>query len=681
MKRSIPLLAIAALFCAATIRSASAQDFVPPPGIKKYLIYPHGGNYFVDLFPTNFVDLDPTSVLLAYNGSDYTFPEHTGIDTEITNFTAQEIGVPIFAALSGTVIETHDGEFDMNTELNSLPSNYVKIDHGNGQTTTYFHMKKDSVAVIVGQYVEIGQQIGLTGSSGNSTQPNLHFQSEVSGEVFEPFAGSARPGPSAWVSQPPFRTDLYLRTFVLTDQDLSTWAGWPFDTTRTGTFFTGVQPVNLWFQVGNGDSMTDITLNYRHPDGSLALSIPVNVGTPRRNKWVGLSVNVNLDVVGTWQVEILTNGQLLAEAPFLVLSPGSAVENNPPGSVEAAFDPAVVASTDAPFCRITSPTVFLDADYDLVRYHYLWKVNGAIVRDVISAGLADAISPDKIRIGDELTCTITPSDGTANGPSTTVSTIVVGGQLLNISTRLAVETGDNVLIGGFIITGTEPKTVIVRAIGPALGNFGIPDPLADPTLELNGNGLVVTNDNWKDTQETEIAATGLAPSEDLESAIIATLDPGAYTAIVRGAGGGTGVGLVETYDLDSAAGTLANISTRGFVDTGDNVLIGGFIVGSDSGREGSVLVRAIGPSLSAFGVPGALQNPILELHDGSGATLATNDDWKETQQADIEANGLAPGNDRESAILATLPPGGYTAIVRGALDTTGVGLVEVYHLQ
>lgn len=274
-------------------------------------------------------------------------------------------------------------------------------------------------------------------------------------------------------------------------------------------------------------------------------------------------------------------------------------------------------------------------------------------------------------------------DGISPISGSPVTTDVTGaiptpGKLLNISTRLRVLTEDNVLIGGFIITGTEPKTVIARAIGPALGNFGIANPLADPTLELNGNGLVVSNDNWRDTQETEIAASGLAPSEDLESAIIATLDPGAYTAIVRGVGGVTGVGLVETYDLDAAAGSLANISTRGFVETGDNVLIGGFIVG---GGEASVLVRAIGPSLTAFGVPGALQDPTLELHDGSGTALMTNDDWKETQQAEIEAQGLAPGDDRESAILALLPPGGYTAIVRGASDTTGVGLVEVYHLE
>ncbi len=251
--------------------------------------------------------------------------------------------------------------------------------------------------------------------------------------------------------------------------------------------------------------------------------------------------------------------------------------------------------------------------------------------------------------------------------------------LLNISTRMQVLTGDNVLIGGFIITGNAPKKVILRAIGPSLIAFGLADALADPVLELHMPDMtVVTNDNWKDTQQTEIEATGLQPSEDLESAIVATLAPGAYTAIVSGKNGGTGVGLVEAYDLDEAAdSTLANISTRGFVDTGDNVMIGGVIIGGGSSQ---VLVRAIGPALAAFGVSGALEDTVLELHDKDGALITTNDDWKDTQQSQIEAIGLPPTDDRESAILATLTPDSYTAIVRGKNDTTGVALVEVYNI-
>ena len=255
-------------------------------------------------------------------------------------------------------------------------------------------------------------------------------------------------------------------------------------------------------------------------------------------------------------------------------------------------------------------------------------------------------------------------------------------QLLNISTRLRVQTGDNALIGGFIISGTEPKRVIVRAIGPSLGAVGVSGALADPILELHEPGdVVVTNDNWRSNQEAEILATTIPPSNDLESAIVATLSPGAYTAVVRGKDGGTGIGLVEAYDLNPAADArMANISTRGFVEIGDNAMIGGLIIGPADGAGTTIVMRAIGPSLTGLGVPNALQDPLLELHDTNG-NVTTNDNWRQTQESEIQAIGLAPADDHESAILATLAPGNYTAVVRGVGNTTGVSLVEVYHLQ
>jgi hypothetical protein len=268
--------------------------------------------------------------------------------------------------------------------------------------------------------------------------------------------------------------------------------------------------------------------------------------------------------------------------------------------------------------------------------------------------------------------------------------------LLNISTRLNVQTGDNVLIGGFIITGTDPKKVIVRGIGPSLSLVGVTGVLADPPHELHEpDGTVVTNDNWKDTQEQEIIDTTIPPTNDLESAIVATLDPGAYTVILAGKNDGTGIGLVEAYDLDQAAASqLANISTRGFVETGDNVMVGGFILGGGGGGNSTIVVRGIGPSLTAGGVAGALQDPTLELHDSNGAIIASNDNWMDSpDKQTIIDDGLAPTNDLESALLATLAPGAYTAIVSGVIsviippapvtinDVTGVALVEVYNLQ
>ena len=263
----------------------------------------------------------------------------------------------------------------------------------------------------------------------------------------------------------------------------------------------------------------------------------------------------------------------------------------------------------------------------------------------------------------------------------------------NISTRGDVETGDNVLIGGFIISGSESKNVLVRAIGPSLTNFGVAGALANPTLELHhpdamGNDqILATNDNWMEASNKQaIIDSTLAPANDLESAILMdNLDPGSYTAIVRGANNTTGIGLVEAYDLQAAsASTLGNISTRGLVGTNDKVMIGGIIVVGGGSQE--VLVRAIGPSLTGFGVAGALADPVIELHDPQGALIETNDNWKfksdgSSQQAEIEATGLPPTNDAESAILATLNPGAYTAILTGKNNTTGVALVEAYQLD
>jgi uncharacterized delta-60 repeat protein len=250
----------------------------------------------------------------------------------------------------------------------------------------------------------------------------------------------------------------------------------------------------------------------------------------------------------------------------------------------------------------------------------------------------------------------------------------------NISTRLRVQTGDNAMIGGFIITGTQTKTVIVRGIGPSLP---IPGALADPVIEVHGSSgeLLATNDNWNDSlTRQQIIDSGLAPSNDLESALWGVINPGAYTVVVRGKNDATGLGLFEVYDLDPAANSkLANLSTRGFVGTGDDVMIGGtIIVGTDPAR---VIVRAIGPSLTNFGVPNSLGDPILELFDGNGGLIATNDNWRDAQAAEITATGLAPSNDRESAIVRNLAPGNYTAIVRGSANTTGVGLIEVYDLD
>jgi hypothetical protein len=234
------------------------------------------------------------------------------------------------------------------------------------------------------------------------------------------------------------------------------------------------------------------------------------------------------------------------------------------------------------------------------------------------------------------------------------------------------------LIGGFIITGTQPKKVIIRAIGPSLPLAGV---LADPILELRNSagGLILSNDNWRSSQENEIIATTIPPSNELESAIVATLPANGsnYTAIVRGVNDGTGIGVVEAYDLNQGVDSkLANISTRGLVQTGENVMIGGFIVRGQTPLR--VIVRAIGPSLP---VAGALADPTLELRDANGGLIDSNDNWRSDHQDEIIATTIPPSNDMESAIVRNLVPGNYTAIVRGVGDTTGVAVVEAYNLN
>jgi len=274
----------------------------------------------------------------------------------------------------------------------------------------------------------------------------------------------------------------------------------------------------------------------------------------------------------------------------------------------------------------------------------------------------------------------------------TVPVLVEGslGALLNVSARLQIGVNDNVAIGGFIVGGSGTKRIMLRAIGPSLAPQGVAGTLADPFLELHDStgATIASNDNWQTTQlggvitqdqVAAIRASTLAPGDPVEAALIADLSPGAYTAIVRGANGGTGVGLAEVYDLDQASPSLvSNLSTRGFVQTGPDVLIGGFIVGGI--QASTIVTRALGPSLTQSGVSGALADPTLELHDQNGALVAFNDNWADTQQAAIEQAGLAPGDAREAAIESTLAPGGYTAIMAGKDGGIGIGLVEIYKI-
>ncbi|MBS0659510.1 MAG: peptidylprolyl isomerase [Verrucomicrobia bacterium] len=310
-------------------------------------------------------------------------------------------------------------------------------------------------------------------------------------------------------------------------------------------------------------------------------------------------------------------------------------------------------------------------------------VTTAVASDVLTLNFAGGTGTARVTVD------ATDADGAtggANGFDVTVSTNPPQANLANISTRAAVGSGENVLIGGFVIRGSA-KRVLIRALGPSLIPFGVTNAISDPQITLQqGQTVIASNDNWKSTQQADIQATGFAPSNDSEAALIATLQPGSYTPIVSGVGGATGVSIVEVYELSTnESPQLINISTRGRVGTGTEVMIGGFVIGGTTPKK--VLVRVAGPSLTQFGVTGALADPTLELNSG-GRVIASNNDYQVLPDGSpnpdgpaIAASGFQPADVHESAIIATLAPGSYTAIVRGVNDTQGVAIVEVYDLD
>jgi len=352
------------------------------------------------------------------------------------------------------------------------------------------------------------------------------------------------------------------------------------------------------------------------------------------------------------------------------------------------FSPTVSATTP-----VTDNAVYTWSGGGLIADVQSWVSNPAtnfgwfIFGDEMDSGTAQRFNTrENANDPPQLTITYHVSTSTPT-PTPTPSPTPAPAQALNISTRMQVQTGNNVLIGGFIITGNAPKSVAIRGIGPSLAQFGISDVLADPTLELHAaNGsLLAQDDNWQDdpVQAAQLTALGLAPQDPNESGIVATLQPASYTAILAGKNQTTGVGVVEVYDTNRAADSqLSDISTRGFVLTGNNVMIGGFILGGSNGIA-RVAVRGIGPSLGQFGLSPVLADPTLELRDANGALLVSNDDWQDdpVSASELAFLGLAPSDPRESGIFTSLPPGSFTAILAGKNGGTGIGLVEAYALR
>ena len=446
-------------------------------------------------------------------------------------------------------------------------------------------------------------------------------------------------------------------------------------TGRTGTFFSFQVLANGLSSTARAtatglptglsiDNVSGLISGIPTVDGSFAVVVTITDGSNTITQTLELTVTSNpaIPVITSPSTAPLTPGQFFTYtivAPAIT-APGdttkfSLIGTLPPGLAFNALTGTISGTPTARSLRILNPTPVFKS-----------------LSDTPIVGTVQLVASN--------------SQGTATQPLNFVEP--APNPLANISTRMDVQTGANVMIGGFIVTGMEPKKVVVRALGPTLTKFNVPNALPNPTLELHGSqGLIASNDNWRISQQNDLIATGYAPPNDLECAILSVLNPGSYTAIVRGAGATTGVALVEVYDLTEVTGStvtttsIANISTRGQVQGGANVMIGGFIVGPSGTGTINVLVRALGPTLTDFNVPGALGDPVLEIHNSIGSTIASNNNWKDSQQSQIQATGMAPPHDTESAIVTPLTPGNYTAIVRGNAGTTGVALVEVYALH
>jgi uncharacterized protein GlcG (DUF336 family) len=365
------------------------------------------------------------------------------------------------------------------------------------------------------------------------------------------------------------------------------------------------------------------------------------------------------------------------------------------GFVRSALPQFVLNSGFTPDPRFRNGITIFPGGFPLYRNGQLIGAigisgDGVDQDDIVGAsGTHDFLAPYAIRadqflyLGARLPYAKFPRDPSITDPPGPPPIVAAAEKLANISTRVNAGNGDDQLIGGFIVTGSQQKKVIVRAIGPSLAPSGVGSVLADPTLELHDQtgALIASNDNWADSQQAEIEATGIPPENELESAIVRTLNPGAYTAVARGADGGTGAALIEVYDLNATLNsTLANISTRGAVGPQSDVIIGGFIIFGNGGNT-RVLLRSVGPSLTSSGIPNAMADPTLELRDGNGTLIAENDNWRDGPQLEIEETTLAPTNDLESAIVTTLPSGPYTAVIRERNGQSGAGLFEVYNLQ
>lgn len=392
--------------------------------------YPLAGTLSGDLFLFNYVDVNPANgVPQDWDCTDHTYDGHSGNDTDLRSFAEQAIGVPVFAALDGTVVAAHDGEPDMNTVWNNQPSNYVILNHGGGRRGWYWHLKNGSVVVSPGEVVSAGQQIGLAASSGISAGPHLHFEVQDNHVVVEPFAGDCRPGDSLWVRQPPFDRSAYLHDFGLTHQNLFSVGPWPAAWPTTGQIALTDPWTRVWWYGTALPPYSYWQVKFIRPNG-LTHAQPVQgfanpVYWRWYNWWWSYDVPALHSVTGTWRVQLFINGTLAIDAPFEVRPQRTADFNRPPEPITAAFDPPIPVTGDVLICRVNTSLTVDDPDFDHLRYTYVWTVDGVEARRVTSAAHGDVLARSWITAGAVVECRVTPNDGRVDGPGGGVSVQVV----------------------------------------------------------------------------------------------------------------------------------------------------------------------------------------------------------------------------------------------------------------
>lgn len=484
---------IAALLAARAPAAGAPKQLAAAPLLPAAAL---GGIAEQDIVLGNLVDLDPTFGIRDYSCHDFTYDGHAGHDIGLRSFEEQSIGVPVFAVRGGTVAFAQDGSPDMNTMGSTTDAgNYVIIDHGDGTFGWYYHLRKNSVAFTVGQPVVAGQQVGLAGSSGNSFGPHLHFGlSDVSSNPIEPYSGVCNPPASSWAHQEPLNLEPFFFDFGATTTDLfSIPQALPFALPVDAQIPLNAGFVYYWFQGGNLAPHSTWRWIFERPNGTVAYdSLAQSFGNPtfQRLYWMFFYFWIPdmQTTVGTWHVKVEFNGKQVVDAPVDVVANVVPGFNRAPEPIGVAFDPPSPSPGELLFCRVNASVCVDDLDWDLVRYHYTWKVNGAVVRDLVSAGRSDALPVNAFQAGDVVRCEVTPSDGVASGPTATVFATAATERWTNLGKSkyggpgVPYLEGTGPLSGGssnaILLSQAKPSSLAYLFLGAAAGNV----PLLGGTL-------------------------------------------------------------------------------------------------------------------------------------------------------------------------------------------------------